>query len=382
MSLDAWKQRTSKVMADYRQRLTPLLADATVRITNLLSRLNTNNITHLVGIDLSPDFFKLAKISHSGNQMTIENFAILPVPAGIIVKDEVKDATAMSELIRTLVKQAGVESKDVALAISRSSVMIKNINIDSRLTENDIESRAWIEANRLFPDLVGNIYLDFSVSEPLANDNSLRDMTLVACRKDVINPYVDALLQAGLTARVIDVNCYALERALPLTLPAVDNLTTVALLNLNLHLSTLLVIHEGSLVYAHDQSYDGLRLKNLVEAHLKTRDASAGTPSAEDVAYMTVLKDSLSSHLRHTMHFFLSSRPNIHIQKIMLAGDCANISHLDRLIQQETGIETLIANPLLNMHTGPHVNDAELKAHQTTLMQCFGLAMTHLVRGN
>lgn len=375
MSLDTWKQRASKAFANWQQRLAPMLSTAKAKTGEAISRLRPRLASDLIGIDISQDFLKLTKLSNSGHQLLFEHFAILPVPNGIILKDEIKDPAALTELLRQLLENAGVTTKDAALAISRSSVIIKNITIDSRLTTNEIESRAWIEANRLFPDLVGNIYLDFNVSSSATGDSSQLDMTLVACRKDVINPYLDVLREAGLTVCVVDVNCYALERALAHAIPAEQKAATVALLNLNLHLSTLLVIHDNTLVYAHDQSYDGLRLQNQVTAHLSTRDQAAGSPAADDEAYLAVLKENLSSHLRHTMHFFFSSRPNLAIDKIILSGDCASIQHLTKLIQQETNIETITADILTTVKTSPSLDAAAIAAHQAALVQCVGLSL-------
>lgn len=327
----------------------------------------------LIGLDIGSNVIKLLEIKSTEKPFRVESFAIVPLPTGTIVKGEIKDPNAIGAALKELFKRKNIQTKSVALAISRSSAIIKNIQVDNRLTPSEIESRAWIEANHHFPDLVGEIYLDFSVSPSTENPSQL-DLVLVACRKDQIKPYLDALQQSGLVAKIIDVNSYALERALALMAESFSDLNTVALLNLDLNVSTLLVVHDRKLIFAHDHAYDGQRLQTSTQEYLKT--AVGQIASLNDAAYLEILKNALSAHLRHTMHFFYSSRPNINIQKLMLSGDCANTPALAEFIQQEVGIETVLANPFLGMTIASGVDAKELQMHAADMMLSCGLALS------
>jgi type IV pilus assembly protein PilM len=89
-----------------------------------------------------------------------------------------------------------------------------------------------------------------------------------------------------------------------------------------------------------------------------------------------LLKSALSAHLRHTLHFFYSSRPNINIQKLILAGDCALIPCLDAFIQQEIGIPLELAKPFVNMDVAEGVDRAVLEQSAPVLMLSAGLALS------
>ncbi len=116
--------------------------------------------------------------------------------------------------------------------------------IDNRLNAEEIESRAWIEANRHFPDLIGEIYLEFYIQPSSTGKANETELVLIACRKEHIKPYLETLQAAGLTVKIIDVNCYALERALPLVTDISSSIKTIAILNLNINLSSLVVVHK------------------------------------------------------------------------------------------------------------------------------------------
>lgn len=346
----------------------------------LLRWLKQNNDTSVIGIEIGTISVKMLEIQQtevsSETSYLVNHFVVAPIPEGAIVKDEVKDADAISKILKDMYRQADIKTKNVAIAIPRSAVSIKNTTVDSRLTTSEIESRAWIEANRQFPELVGEIYLDFNIIGTSKQDNTQLEMMLVACRKEQIKPYLDIIRHAGLEPKIVDVDSYAFHRSLSLIQNQFPQLENVALLNLNNTLSSLIVTQKQELIYAHDQSYDGRRLLTQTREYLNKSGAEHGTIS--DAPYLEILKENLISHLRHTMHFFYSSRPNISIQKLVVSGDCASIPDLSLFIQQETGIETILANPFKNMVCSQNVNQTELERLASSLMLSCGLALSKL----
>jgi type IV pilus assembly protein PilM len=347
--------------------------------------LQQRNPQNLVGLDIDSDVIKLLKINASVTPPLVEYIAIQSLPEGAILKNEIKNQEAVVTALKTLFRTTGLGKDVVALAIPRSLALIKSVTIDKRLNEEEIESRAWVEANRNFPDLVGDIHLDFSIVGPSAQDASQLEMVLVACRKEQIKPFLDVLRESNLTPKVLDVNCYALERALGVMVPQTEaSNSAVALLNLNFTLSSLIVSQNNHLIYAHDHSYDGHRLITQVRNYLKEEGKNmsdpieAVLPAGDNQAYTDILKENLTSHLRHTIHFFYSSRPNINIQTLILAGDCATVPNIATFIHEEVHIETKLAEPFANMAIAPNVDQALLNKYASTLTLCSGLALSNI----
>lgn len=346
-----------------------------------ISILPSQGASDLLGIDIGPDRIKLLKFNTHSTPHTITTLAMADVPAGAFVKDEIKDPAGIGIVLRGLLKQYSITDKFAALAIPRSLAIIKNISVDKRLQDSDLESRAWIEANRHFPDLIGDIYLDFTITGPALLDPDKKDLLLVACRKEHIKPYLELMQYGGLTAKVVDVNCYALERALNLIVKDDAKLETVALLNVNTSQSSLIVLNKQQLIHAHDQTFDGKRLLYQVDEYRKTKQVEGMDEvplSINDAAYHQLLQGSFLSHLRHTVHFFYSSRPNISIQKIYLSGDCSSIPDLSAFIEKEIGIPAQLANPFANMEAAGAVEADELQKYAASLMLCSGLALSQI----
>lgn len=368
MSVAQWKKKVSNLLK--KDRIVTRVNKFKAKIRSL----KPVHAQHLVGVDISSESIRILKINTNTEPYIVENFITTPLPAGFIVKDEIKEATALSGLINDSFKLAGITSKSVALAIPKSLAIIKNILVSNQLSTDEIESRAWMEASRHFPDLIGEIHLDFISLGPAVQDNTQNELMLVAVRKDHILPYLDVMKQAGLIPKIVDVNCYAYERALPLAAPETAHTGTVGMLSLNVTGSTFIVIQNGSLIHAHDQTYDGQRLLTQVAAFIKDNPDSV---SMDEVRYSDILRENLISHLRHAIHFFYSSKPNASLKEIVLAGDCAiRVPHLSAFIQREMGIDTRVADPFKNLQLTQAVNQEELTNYAPALMLCCGLALS------
>lgn len=336
-----------------------------------------------VAIDIGQEFVKLLKINRTETPYRVENFAIAPasVVIGSATKDPAHDYAELAAVIKSMLQQAGVTSKEVALAIPRSIAILKSITVDRRLSPDDLESRAWIEAGHHFPDLIGEIYLDFFITDTNQEDPSRLDMTLVACRKAQIQPYLEIIRLAGLQAKIVDVDCYALERALPLVTSSFSNDDPIAILSLNSNTSSLVVVQAGKLIYANDQGYDGQRLMSQTNSFLKNKqvdNAEAAETVVQVAEYQEILKNNLISHLHHIMHFFAAARPNLNIKKLIIAGDCARVPGLVSFIAHETVTETEIADLLSHLALSPGINADEFKRYAPGLVLCCGLALSQL----
>lgn len=348
------------------------LEDSVKQSFFFLRQLTLSRSQDLVGLDIGSDFIKLLEISSTQPQ-SIKNFSVYPVPAGAIVKGEVKNYAIVGSILEKMFQENSIKTKNVALAIPRLAVIIKKFTVDNRLTADEIESRTWLEANRYFPDLVGNVYLDFVVLGPAEKDATQNEIMIVACRKEQIKSYLEVLQQQGLNVKIVDVDNYALQRALSLVNQQMPELETVALLNFDANLISLIVTHKDNLIYTHEQNYDGHELMKKVEAYLSKKGS---IDFSEDSQYMEILKEGIGSSLRHTMQFFYSNKNNTNIQRLVLSGDIATVPYLDRYVQQAVGIETLLADPFKNMVMADSIDKKKIQQLSPTLMLSCGLALS------
>jgi len=344
-----------------------------LRIQEMLSS-DLNSKQDLIGMTLSPNNLKLLKINTKNKPCEVEYFEVIKLASGLVVNNEIKNNAAIAHLLVNALERSDLKTKNIALTIPRSAAIVKNISVNNRLQKDEIESRVWLEANRLFPNLIGDIYLDFSVIGPSSEDSNQTEVQLVACRKEQIKPYIEIMRLAGLNASVVDLNYYALERSLALITKQLPDLKTIAMLSIGFRVIDLLVSHQGEIIYTHELSYDG---HNLFQLATELNSAEKKVPELTDEKRDVILTNTLKLHLKHSMQFFYSSRPSIRIDRIILSGDCSTfIPGLIDFVRQEVGKEVDLANPFKEMKLASKVDKAQLDYYASALMLCCGAALS------
>lgn len=337
----------------------------------------------LVGIDIGVSYVKLLELEHMKQGYFVRQYAVAEFPITVFSdKQEVKNTSTMSATILQLRDTAGIKTNNAVIAVPGTSVVTNEITINANLSEVEMEAQAWLEASHHFPDLVEDLSLDFYITGPSAANKEQLEALLVACRRTAVENLVTAFQNTRFQIDVVDVDYYALERALIYYLQQqgqeIDPQHSYALLNVDSHTSTLVVLKNNRLIYAHDQAFDGLKLLQKLQSEINwpgillqpTQNTSHAELTLDNVAL-----DTIVNHINYAVELFYTSKHDINLQKLFLAGDCALIPKLAEFVAEKTNIETAIMNPLVNMQLGAQVDAAAIQAVAPALTLCCGLAL-------
>lgn len=358
----------------------------------------------LIGIDFDDSSLLCLQLRNLLGVVRISRAEAVGLPNGVIGEDVVVDSTAVASAFKKLFSKAQIHAKNVAIAMPGNKVAIKQIKLDAPLSDEDAETRAWQEARKTFPDLVKSLFLDFVQTQEMTLGGVKKyALVLIVSRKEDIAPRVEALQQAGLFAKIVDVDFYALERAYHLfasQLPQ-DHVTHyVGLIDFNPHSITLLVMRNKAVIYSTRQVYTGDVLVPLVQRALDVEMTSVKAKpvllstyaipmqaqTIEQAAAMsqpppteTLLTEEQKTHMvmtiRRLFQTFYSENPGKVIDCLALTGRCALIPDITNHITKTLGVTTIIGNPIAALKMGEHI-DAEriLKLGPAFAVSC-GLAM-------
>jgi len=79
--------------------------------------------------------------------------------------------------------------------------------------------------------------------------------------------------------------------------------------------------------------------------------------------------------IQRSMQFFVSSSANRRIDSVVLAGGCASIPGIEKLVEQVMGVPTYVANPFINMALSSRVKPQLLSNDAPAMMIACGLAL-------
>lgn len=339
----------------------------------------------LLGIDISSTSVKLLELSRSGGRYRVEAYAVEPLPPNAVVEKNIAEIEGVGQALTRVLAKARSGGKNVAVAVAGSAVITKTIEMDAGLSEDELENQLKIEADQYIPYPLEEVAIDFEVQGLSPRNPERAEVLLAACRKENVEVREAALALAGLTAKVVDVEAYALERAFALLesrLAGEHGELTVAVVDVGATMTTLSVLHNGKTIYTREQLFGGKQLTEEIQRRygLSFEDAGlakkqGGLPDDYDSEVLLPFKQAVVQQVSRSLQFFFAAGQFSEVDCILLAGGTASLAGLDRLIEQKIGTPCVVANPFADMALASKVNAAALASDAPALMIACGLAM-------
>ncbi len=341
--------------------------------------------TVVLGIDISTAAVKLLEISKTGSRYRVESYAVVPLPQETVVDKNIVNIDAVADAIKMAVRQSRTKEKNACVAVAGSSVMSKVIQMSADLKDDEMEEQIFIEADQYVPYALDEVNLDFEVQgENEANPNMV-DVLLAASRRENVEDRIEALAQAGLKAKIVDVEAFAMENAFLLLaeqLPKDIETQTVAIADIGATMTTLNILYGCRTIYSREQSFGGKQLTEEIqrryglsyeEAGLAKRQG--GLPDNYITDVLEPFKQAMVQQISRALQFFASSSVSREVDSIILAGGCASITGLDKIIKETLGIEAHVANPFIDMSLSSRVKPQNLSNDAPAMMIASGLAL-------
>ena len=339
----------------------------------------------ILGLDISATAVKLLELGQSGGRYRVESYSVVPLPPHAVVEKSIADVESVGAAINRAVKRSGSRTKQAAVAVAGSAVITKVISLPANLSDDEMESQIELEADQYIPYPLNEVNMDFQVIGPSEESDENVDVLLAASRSENVDIRAAACELGGLTAKVVDVEAYAMESAYTLLAPQLpdggDGLT-VAVLDVGATMTTLNVIHDFKIIYTREQVFGGKQLTEEIQRRygLSYEEAGlakkqGGLPDNYVPEVLQPFKDAMTQQVSRSLQFFFSSSQYNSVDQVVLAGGCASIPGIDELIEDKLGVSTSVANPFANMSLASKIKPQQLAADAPALMIACGLAL-------
>jgi type IV pilus assembly protein PilM len=338
----------------------------------------------LLGIDISSTSVKLLELSRQGDRYRVEAYAVEPLPANAVVEKNIAELEGVGQALSRVLIKARTSLRNVAVAVAGSAVITKIIEMDAGLSDDEMESQLKVEADQYIPYPLDEVAIDFEVQGPSARNPERVNVLLAACRKENVEVREAALTLAGLTARVVDVEAYALERSFGLLASQlmVSRERLVAVVDIGATMTTLSVLSGGRIIYTREQLFGGRQLTEEIQRRYGLTNEQAGLakkqgglPNDYVSEVLQPFREALVQQVSRSLQFFFASGQYHAVDQILLAGGTASVPGLDRLIEQQLGTPTQVANPFSEMTLSSKVNATALTGDAPAMMIACGLAL-------
>ncbi len=343
------------------------------------------NQSALLGIDISTAAVKLLELSRTGARYKVESYAVAPLPQDAIIDKNITNVEVIGNAIKAAVKQSGTRAKQACVAVAGSSVMTKIISMPASLSEAEMEEQIMVEADQYIPYALDEVNLDFEVQGVSKNNPEMLDVLLAASRRENIEDRVAALAYAGLKTAIVDIEAFAMENAFTLLidqLPEKVENKTIAIADIGATMTALNILYDGKTIYTREQGFGGRQLTEEIQRRygLSYEEAGlakkhGGLPDNYIPDVLEPFKKAMLQQIARSLQFFVSSSANRGVDALVLAGGCASIPGLDKLVERDLGIPSYIANPFINMALSNRVKPQSLSNDTPAMMIACGLAL-------
>jgi len=353
-----------------------------------------------VGIDIGSSCIKAVEIEPTAKGWELASAAVIPTPREAIRDGVVTNIVDVAQAIRTMLKDAGIKATGAICAISGSQVIVRQVQFP-KMPEMVLRKSIKYEASKHISASMEDSVVEFEILGD-AEDASQMNVMLVAAPREMVESRVSTLEHAGLEPLVVDVEAFALIRAL-VEFSASDEYLhrTVALIDMGAGHTDVNIVSKGEFALRRDIPIAGDSFTNAIkslaggsfeEAERLKLEMTQGTSldemsaQGENRAWRVVqpLLDEMIREVRRSIHYYQTQFPEgsseANVGKIVLTGGTACMPGMAAYMESKLSTPTEIAEVFKQtaISTGQVSADFVVR-HAPVLAVVTGLALKELV---
>jgi type IV pilus assembly protein PilM len=316
----------------------------------------------LVGLKIGASQLAAAHVVNNGRPRLVD-VARESLEPGIVVSGEVRDVTRLADALDGFFTRSKLPRKNVRLGIGTNRVGVRVLDVAGVDDAEQLTNAVTFRAHETMAIPIDQAVLDFHVvGEPVGGDNTYR-VVLAAAYREPIDQLVLACRAANLELVGIDVEAFALLRAVGAQATAVgDQPTAVVAVALG-HDRSILAISDGSVCdFTRVLDWGGVRLDAAITravgmtseeaAELKVGLSLEADAEADDPASARAREavrgelSNLARELIASLQFYQSQPESHAIGDILVTGGTSRMPGLVDELARLVRARVAVADPL------------------------------------
>lgn len=321
-----------------------------------------------VALDIGSSSIKMVEAAIDKGGYRLLSLGILPLPENVIQNNMVVEVKPVVDVIRRLIHEHGVKSRQVISAVPGRAVIMKKVQMPKQ-DRNELEANIEFEAQNVIPDSLENVNLDYQVLNE-ADDGNHMDVLLVAVKKEIVNSYADAIEEAGLTLSIMDVDYFALETMYETNYAAEHDTGTgiIGLIHVGAQYTSLTLLQNGVSTFTGDLPLGGAYFTDHLARSMgvaaeaaeafKTTGLVDGRKQAEFEATIQSASEELAEEIRRMVSLYgvIPSEEGDGLRSIYMSGGGAKLLNLRALLQDRMGVPVHLSEPFRGFNINRNIN--------------------------
>jgi type IV pilus assembly protein PilM len=332
----------------------------------------------IVGLKIGGSQIAAARVANDGGA-SLEQVARRSLRPGIVVGGELREPEALAAELKAFFAEHKLPHRNVRLGIASGRIGVRIFEISGIEDERQFENAVRFRAQEALPVPLDEAVLDHRVLGETTNDEGeiVRRVLLVVAHKDLVDRYVAACRQAGLTLSGVDLEAFALLRSVSAPADRSGSALVAAALG---HDRTTLAVSDGRVCeFTRVLEWGGWSLNVALARVLDSTPADvewvkrglslSGGPAPEGlspeqaVAAVEALRRSVESFAREliaSLQFYQAQPGSLGIGEVVITGGTAQLTGLAQELERLLGVPVRVGDPLARLKVGKQVDDSEL----------------------
>jgi type IV pilus assembly protein PilM len=325
----------------------------------------------VVGLKIGASQLAAARIVNNGSPELIQ-VAREDLDHGVIVGGELREPELLADALRAFFRKHKLPRQGVRLGIANNRIGVRIFEIAGINDPKQLENAIRFRAQEALPIPIEEAVLDFHVLGERVDDegNTVRRVLLVVAYRELIDRYVAACKKAGIRLSGIDLEAFALLRALGEAALVVVSIG---------HDRSTFAVSDGSVCeFTRVLDWGGQTLDVAIsreldcapsEAEPVKRELSLATANVPeglnqeqaDNAREAVRRQlqTFARELVSSLQFYQNQPGSLGIGEIVITGGTAHLAGLAEELQRLIGVRVAVGDPLMRVKLGRKVRETE-----------------------
>src|SRR5579872_6826075 len=121
-----------------------------------------NGVSDFFGLDIGTTAVRLVQLKGSSPVKALVKYAYVPIDAKVALSDSKADQQKLMQVVRDLITQAGLTTRNVAVGIPSQRVFTTVVDIE-RLAPSELAKTILYQADSLIPTAVADSKIDWAL---------------------------------------------------------------------------------------------------------------------------------------------------------------------------------------------------------------------------
>jgi type IV pilus assembly protein PilM len=331
----------------------------------------------LVGLKIGASQLAAARVVNNGSPELVQ-VAREGLDPGIVVGGELREPDALAEALRRFFRAHKLPKQAVRLGIASNRIGVRTFEIGGITDPKQLDNAIRFRAQETLPIPLEEAVLDYQILGQTTNDEGVTThrVLLVVAYKDLVDRYLAACRKAGIKLVGVDLEAFALLRALGDRSAAASN-AAIVVVTVGHERSTLAVSDGETCEFTRIIEWGGMNLNVAIARALDVAPSEA-EPVKHSISLLepaeamenidperaakvrTAVHEELQAFARElvsSLQFYQGQPGSLGIGEIVLTGGTAQLPGLDAELGRLIGVAVRVGNPLARVKLGKKVRD-------------------------